>query len=251
MTIQDLLGKWLGMAVEMNKSGWFQDSASRLWTWLRMTSSWCMKMQRHYFTNKGLSSQSYSFSMSHVWLWELDYKESWALKNWYFWTVVLEKTLESALDCKKIQPVNPKGNQPWIFIGRTDAEPPIICHLMRRSDSLKKTLMLGKIEGREEDKGTTEDEMVGWHHWLDGHEFEQAPGVGDGQGSLVCCSPWSHNELDTTEWLNWTEDWPHYLFPSVAPPPDSWYPHHHLGYRGSLSCKMVFLQNPPAWAFCP
>ena len=148
MTIQDLLGKWLGMAVEMNKSGWFRDSSSRLWTWLRMTSSWRMKMQRHYFASKGPSSQSYSFSRSHVWLWELDYKESWALKNWCFWTVVLEKTLESPLDCKEIQPVNPKGNQPWIFIGRTDAEPPIIGHLMRRSDSLKKTLMLGKIEGR-------------------------------------------------------------------------------------------------------
>ena len=129
MTIQDLLGKWLGMAVEMNKSGWFRDSSSRLWTWLRMTSSWRMKMQRHYFASKGPSSQSYSFSRSHVWLWELDYKESWALKNWCFWTVVLEKTLKSPLDCKEIQSVHPKGNQSWIFIGRTDAkaETPILC----------------------------------------------------------------------------------------------------------------------------
>ena len=235
-----------------------------------------IKNQRHYFTNKGPSNQDYGFSSGHVWMWELDYKESWALKNWYFWIMMLKKTLESPLDCKEIQPVNPKGNQPWIFIGRTDAEaetpvlwPPdakkwLICkdpdagkdwrweekrmtedemvgwhhllmdtslskfqqfvmnreswhaavhgvtkiwtwlsdckeiqpvhpkgdqswvfleglmlklklqcfgHLMRRSDSFEKTLMLGKFEGRRR-RGCQEDETVGWHHQLNGHEFE-------------------------------------------------------------------------------
>ena len=105
------------------------------------------KKQRHYFTSKGLYSQSYSFSSSHVWMWELDYKESWMPKNWYFWTVVLEKTLESPLDCKEIQPVHPKGNQSWIFIGKTDAGAPILWPHMQGTDTLKKTLMLGKIEG--------------------------------------------------------------------------------------------------------
>ena len=109
-----------------------------------------IKKQRHYFANKGPSSQSYGFSSSHVWMWELDHKESWAPKNWCFWTVVLENTLESPLDGKEIQPVHPKGNQSWIFIGRTDveAETLILWPLMPRTDSLEKTLMLGKIEGR-------------------------------------------------------------------------------------------------------
>ena len=108
-----------------------------------------IKKQRHYFTNKGLSSQSYGFPSSRVWMWELDYKESWALKNWCFWTVVLEKTLESPMDCKEIQPVHPKGNKSWIFIGTTDAkaEAPILWPPMRRTDSLEKPLMLEKIEG--------------------------------------------------------------------------------------------------------
>ena len=107
-----------------------------------------IKKQRHYFANKGLSSQSYGFSSSWVWIWELDYKESWALKNWCFWTVVL--TFESPWDCKEIEPVNPKGNQSWTVIGRTDAEAetPVLCHLIWRTDSLEKTLMLGTIEGR-------------------------------------------------------------------------------------------------------
>ena len=109
-----------------------------------------IQKQRHYFANKGPSSQGYGFSSSHVWLWELDYKESWAPKNWCFWTVVLEKTLESPLDCKEIQSVHPKGNQFWIFIGRTDAEAetPILWPPDRRTVSFEKTLMLGKIEGR-------------------------------------------------------------------------------------------------------
>ena len=150
-----------------------------------------MKKQRHDFSNKGPSSQSYGFSSSHGWMWELDHKEGWALKNWCFWTVVLEKTLESPLDCKKIKPVNPKGNQPWIFIGRTDAEAeaPILWPPDVKNWLIRKDPDAGK-DSRQEDKGMTEDEMVGCHHWLDGYEFEQSPGVGDGQGSLGCCSPW-------------------------------------------------------------
>ena len=162
--------------------------------------------QKHYFANKGPSSQSYGFSSSHVWMWELDYKESWAPKNWCFWTVVLEKTLERPLDCKEIQPVHPKGNQSWIFIGRTDteAETSTLWPPDAKNWLVWKDPHAGK-DWRLEEKGMTEDEMVGWHHQLDGHEFEQAPGVGDGQGSLACCSPWGRKESDTTEQLNWTE----------------------------------------------
>ena len=120
--------------------------------------------------------------------------------------MVLEKTLESPLDCKEIKPVHPKGNQPWIFIGRTDAEAdtPMLWPPDVKNWLIGKDPDAGKDFGQEE-KGTTEDEMVGWHYWLDGHEFEQALEVGDGQGSLVCCNPWSRKELDTTEQLNWTE----------------------------------------------
>ena len=127
-------------------------------------------------------------------MWELNYKESWALKNWCFWTEVLEKTLESSLECKEIKPVNPKGNQSWIFIGRTDAEAetPLLWPLDGKNWQIRKDPGAGE-DWRQEDKGTTEDETVGWHHWLDEHAFEQAPGVGDGQGSLACCSPWGHN----------------------------------------------------------
>ena len=146
-----------------------------------------IKKQRHYFANKGPSSQSYGFSSSHVWMWELDYKESWAPKNWCFWTMVLEKTLESPLDCKEIQPVNPKGNQSWIFTRRTDAEAPIFWPPDAKNWLIGKNPDAGK-DWRRENKGMTEDEMVGWHHQLDGHEFEQAQEVGDGQGSLACCS---------------------------------------------------------------
>ena len=144
------------------------------------------------------------FPVVHVQMWEQDNKKGWVPKNQCLWTVMLEKTLESSLDCKEIKPINPKGNQPWIFIGRTDVETEalILGHLMQRTDSLEKTLMLGKIEGR---RIMTEDEMVGWQHWLDGHEFEQAPEVGDGQGSLACCSPWGCKESDMTERLNWTD----------------------------------------------
>ena len=163
-----------------------------------------MKKQRHYFTNKGPSSQSYGFSSSHVWMWVLDLKESWAPKNWCFQTVVLEKTLESLLDCNEIKPVNPTGNQPWIFIGRNDAEAeaPILWPPDVKNWPIGKDPNAGK-DGRQEEKGTTEYETVGWHHWLDGHEFDQAVWVSDGQGSLVCCRPWGHKESDTAEWLNW------------------------------------------------
>ena len=128
--------------------------------------------QRHYFANKGLFSQSYGFSSSHVWMSEMDYKESWVPKNWSFWTV-LEKILENPLESMEIQPVHPKGNQSWIFIGRTDAEAET--PILRSPDS--KNWLIGKDpdvgkDWREEEKGMTEAEMVGWHHWLDGHEFE-------------------------------------------------------------------------------
>ena len=124
-------------------------------------------------------------------------------KNWCFWSVVPEKTLESPLDCKETKPVNPEGNQSWIFIGRTDAKTPILWPPDVKYWLLKKDPDARK-DWRQEEKRTTEDEMVGWHHWLNGHEFEQTPGVGDGQGSLVSCSPWGRKELDTTERLNWT-----------------------------------------------
>ena len=135
-------------------------------------------------------------------MWELDHKEGWAPKNWYFWAVLLEKTLESPLDCKEIKSVNPKGNQSWIFIGRTDAkaETSILWPPDVKSQLIEKDPDAGN-DWRQEEKGMTEDEMVGWHHQL--HRHEQASRVGDGQRSLVCCSPWSYQESDTTEQLNW------------------------------------------------
>ena len=140
-----------------------------------------------------------------MWMWEWDHKESWVLKNWCFWTVVVEKTLVSPLDCKEIQPVHPKGDQSWVFTGRTDVEaegpvlwlPDVKCWLIWKDPDAGK-------DWRQEEKGMTQDEMAGWHHRLNGHNYEQAPGDGDGQGSLVCCSPWVA-ELDMTEQLNWTE----------------------------------------------
>ena len=161
-------------------------------------------MQRHHFANKDPSSQCYSFSSSHVWIWELDYKESWVLKNWCFGTVVLEKTLESPLDCKEIKPVHHKGNQSWIFIGGTDAEAPVLWPPDAKNWLIGKDPDAGK-DWRQEEKGTTEDEMAGWYYQHNGHEFESTPGVGYGQGGLACCSPWGHKESDMTERLNWTE----------------------------------------------
>ena len=167
-----------------------------------------IKKQIHYFDNKGPSSQGYGFSSGHVWMWELDYKESWVPKNWCFWTVVLEKILESPMDCKEIQPVQPKGDQSWVFIGRTDAEAetPILWPSHVKSWLIGKDPDAGRYWGQEE-KGMTEDEMVGWHYQLNGHGFRWTPRVGVGQGGLACCSSWGRKESDTTERLNWTETW--------------------------------------------
>ena len=139
-------------------------------------------------------------------MWALDYKESWVLKNWCFWTVMLEKTLESPLDCKEIQPVHPKGNQFWIFTGRTnvEADTPILWPPDVKGWLIWRDRDAGKDWGQEE-KGTTEDEIVGQHHWLDGYGFGWTPGVGNGQGGLVCCCPWGCKELDTADQLNCTE----------------------------------------------
>ena len=178
--------------------------------------------KRHYFANKGLSSQGYGISSSHAWMWELDHKESWVLKNWCLWTVMLEKTLESPLDSKEIQPVHPKGNLSWIFTGTTDAEaetlilwPPDVKSWLTGKDPVA-----GQV-WRQEEKRVTEDEMVGWHHWLNGHEFEQALGVSNGQGSLACYNP-RGQQRDGRDWateLNWTEHVLHFLgnnpFPTI------------------------------------
>ena len=154
---------------------WLQPSSKMLAPWKKSYDQprQHIQKQRHYFANKGLSSQSYGFSSSHVWMWELDYIEGWALKNWCFWTVVLEKTLESPLDCKEIQPVHPKENQSWIFIGRTDAkaETPILWPSDVKNWLSGKDPDAGKVWMWTE-KGMTEDEMVGWHHQLSGYELE-------------------------------------------------------------------------------
>ena len=164
-----------------------------------------IKKQRHYFANKGPSGQGYGFFSSHVGMWELDYKESWALKNWCFWTMVLEKTLESPLDCKEIQPVHPKGNQSWVFIGRTDVEAQLqyFGHLMWRVDSLEKTLMLGGIGGRRR------GDDRGWNGWMASSTWWTWVWVNSGSwwwtrrpGMLQFMGS---KESDMTEWLNWTE----------------------------------------------
>ena len=162
-----------------------------------------IKKQRHYFSKKGPYVQSYGFSFSHVWMLELDHEESWARKNSCFWIVVPKKTFESPLDCKETQPVHPKGIQSWVLIGRTDveAETPVLWPPDVKSWLIWKDPDVGKDWGQEE-KGTTEDEMVGWHHRLNGHEFELAPGDSERQGRLGCCSPGGCKELDKTERLN-------------------------------------------------
>ena len=133
-------------------------------------------------------------------------KKGWALNNWCFWTVVLEKILESPLDCKEIKWISPKGNQSWIFIGRTDpeAQAPILWLLDAKSWLIRKDPDAGK-DWRQEEKGVTQDEMAGWHQWLNGCESEWTLGVGDGQGGLACSDSWGRKESDTTERLNWTE----------------------------------------------
>ena len=149
-------------------------------------------------------------------MWELDCEESWAPKNWCFWTVVLEKTLESPLDARRSNQSILKEISPGISLEGMMLKLKLqyFAHLMRRVDSLEKTLMLGGIWGQEE-KGTTKDEMAGWHHWLDGREFEWTPGVGDGQGGLACCDSRSHKELDTTQRLNW--NWTSFSKPKTKP----------------------------------
>ena len=146
------------------------------------------------------------FSSSRVWMWELDCEESWAPKNWCFWTVVLEKTLESPSDCREIQRVHSRGDQSWVFFGRTNAkaETPVLWPPHAKSWLIGKDSDAGR-DWRQEEKGMTEDEMAGWHHRLDGRESEWTLGVGDGQGGLACCDSWGRKESDMTEQLNWTE----------------------------------------------
>ena len=162
-----------------------------------MTNLDSVLKSRHIFAYKGPHSQSYGFSGSCVQVWELDHKKGWVLKNWCFQVVVLEKTLESPLDCKEIKPVNPKGNPPWIFIGKTDTEAPILWPPDAKSWLIGKDPDVGENWGQEE-KVVTEDEMTGWHYWFNGHNFQQATGDSEGQGSLVCCSPSGYKELDMT-----------------------------------------------------
>ena len=170
-------------------------------------------------------------------MWELDYKKSWAPKTLCFWTEVLEKTLESPLNRKEIQLVHPKGDQSWVFMGRTDVEAvtPILWPPDAKSWRIRKDPDAGKDWGQEE-KGMTEDEMAGWHHWLNEHEFGWTPGVGDGQGGLVCCSSWGRKESDTTEWLNWTEPGP--ALPGYI----------YLSFKFEIRCQIlleVFEVTPP------
>ena len=152
------------------------------------------------------ASQGYGFSCGHVWMWDLDCEESWAPKSWCCRTVVLEKTLVSPLDCKEIQPVHSEGDQPWDFFGWNDAkaETPLLWPPHVKSWLIGKDSDAGRDCGQEE-KGTTEDEMAGWHHWLVGRESGWTPGVGDGQGGQACWDTWGCKELDTTERLDWTE----------------------------------------------
>ena len=172
-----------------------------------------IKNLRHYFVNKGPSSQGYGFPIGHVWMWELDCEEGWVPKNWCFWTVVLEKTLESPLDCKEIQPVHSEWDQPWMFFGRNDAEgeTPVLWPPHWKSWLIGKDSDAGRDRGQEE-KGTTEDEMAGWHHLLDGRESEWTPAVGDGQGGFECCDSWV---AKSQTWLSdWTElNWLKYQYP--------------------------------------
>ena len=185
-------------------------------------------------------------------MWELKCEESWVPKNWCFWTVVLEKTLESPLDCKKIQSVHPKRDQFWVFFGRNDAkaETPVLQPPHEKSWLIGKGSDVGRDWGQEEE-GMTEDEMAGWCHQLNGLEFEWTPGVGDGQGGLVCCDSRGLKESDTTEWLNWTELYNHWaslvtqIGKNVAIMPETkvW----SLGQEDPLKNEMVTHSSILAW----
>ena len=199
---------WVSCIISRFFTVWATGNILKIWMcnrhmWLLPS---IIQKQRYRFADKGLYSQSYAFSSSHVQMWEVYHKEGWVLKHWCFRTVVLEKTFESPLDCKEIQPVHSKGDQSWLFFGRNDAkaESPGLWPPHAKSWLIGKDSDAGRDWGQEE-KGTTEDEMAGWHHGLNGRESEWTPGVDDGQGGLACCGSWGGKESDTTERLNWTE----------------------------------------------
>ena len=216
-----MLGKIEGRRRRGQQRMRWLDGIPTQWTWIWTNSRMWWRtgkpgilqstgLQRHDWSDLAAAAcnQSYGFSCSLVLMWELDRKEDWVLKNWCFWTVVLVKTLESPLDCKEIKSINPKGNQPWICIGRTDAEALIVWSPDAKSWLIEKDPGAGK-DWRQEEKGTTEDEMVGWHHWLDGHKFEQIPSNSEGQGSLACCSLWGHKASDKTVTEEQQQDFNH------------------------------------------
>ena len=185
----------------------------------------CVEKQRHYSADKDPYSQGYGVPSGHIWLWELDRKEGRTPKNWCLWIVVPEKTPESPMDSKEIKPVSFKGDQPWIFTGRTDAEAEVPVFWSPDANSQ----LIGKVHGKDwgqKEKRASEDEMAGQHHWCDEHEFGQTPGAGEGQGGLACCSPWGHKESDTTGQLNNNSN------------------NQHIYYRSFLVSQMV--KNPPA-----
>ena len=172
----------------------------------------CIEKQRHYCADQGLYSQGYGLPSGHVWLWELRHKEGGAPKNWCLQTVMLEKTLKSPLHSKEIKPVNLKRNQPWILIGRTDAEAETPMFWL--SDANRG--LIGKVPDARKDWGwkekrVSEDEMAGWHRWCNGHELGQTSGDGKGQRGLACCSLWSHKKSDMTGWLNNNKHYPEQL----------------------------------------
>ena len=197
LAIWSLLPLTLLKPAQTSGSSWFMYCWSLSWRILSITLP---------VPAKAYLVRGYGFSSGHVWMWELDCEESWVPKKWCFWTAVLENTLESPLDCKEVQPVHSKRDQSWVFIGRTDAkaETPILWPPHAKSWLIGRDSDTGRDWGQEE-KGMTEDEMAGWHHRLDGHEFGWTPGVGDEQGGLACCNSCGHKESDTTEGLNWTE----------------------------------------------
>ena len=198
--------QWVTLFSWAPKLLWMMTTAKKLKHFLlgrKVMTNLNSSLKSRTFVNKGPYSQSYGFSSSHVWMWELDHKEGRELNNWCFQNVVPEKTLENPLECKEIKPVSLKGNQSWILIERThaEAETPILWPPDAKSWLTGKYLDAG-IDWRQQKKRVREDEMVGQQHRFNGPEFEQAPGVNDGQGSLACCSPWGHKESNTTERLN-------------------------------------------------